>query len=393
MKILSVNAGSATVKFQLYEMPEKKVLVAATFERIGIDRSFYRMTFNGEKIQKDAVLSNHEEAVKIFLQELVNLKIVNSLEELEGIGHRVVQGADRYSGSVIVTDEVIKDIDELSALAPLHNPAHLLAINITRKMLPNSKNVVVFDTAFHQTMKSDAYIYPVPYDWYKEYGIRRYGFHGTSHKYLSQRVHEILGRKDLKIITCHLGSGASICAIEDGKCVETSMGFTPMAGIPMCTRCGDIDPSIISYIMKKTNKTVEEITNDLNKNSGLLGVSGVSADNRDIQEGINKGDERCILARNIFIRRVSSFIASYIMMLKGVDVVVFSAGIGENSPEVREAIMNNFDYLGVTINKENNIINRKEVLISGEDSKIRFYVIPTDEELMIAEETYELIER
>lgn len=391
MKILSVNAGSSTVKFQLFEMPMGTVLASSTFERIGVDRSFYRIAYNGEKVQKDAVLNSHEEAVKIFLQELINLKIIDKLDDIEGVGHRVVQGADRYSKSVIVTGEVIKDIDELSELAPLHNPAHLLGINVIRRALPNAKNVVVFDTAFHQTMEPAAYIYPLPYEWYTKYGIRRYGAHGTSHKYLSERASAILGRKDLRIITCHLGNGGSLCAIKDGKCIETSMGFTPMAGIPMGSRCGDLDPSIIEYAMKKTNKNISEINIDLNKSSGLKGISGTDGDNRSVQDGINSNDDKCILARNIFVRKISSFIASYIMLLKGVDVIIFSAGIGENSPEVREAVMSNFDYLGVTINKENNKINRQEVLISGEDSTVKCYVIPTDEELMIAKDTYELI--
>jgi acetate kinase len=340
-------------------------------------------------------MNNHEDAVHIFLKELIDCHIISSLDEIEGAGHRIVHGGPKYTASVIVDDSVLSDIGKYSDLAPLHNPAHVLGIKAIKKVLPQISNVVVFDTAFHQTMDEEAYLYPVPYDWYKEHDIRKYGFHGTSHKYVSERVSNILNRKDLKIISCHLGSGASITAIKDGKCIDTSMGFTPMAGIMMGTRCGDIDVSIIPHIMKDQNKSIDEVMNDLNKNSGLLGISGVSADARDIQTGIKEGNERCLLARNMFVRRIANYISMYYTILNGVDVIIFTAGIGSNDPDIRKCIIDRLKVLGITINEEiNSITIRKndDTLISASDSKIMCYVIPTDEEYMIANETYTLLE-
>ncbi len=393
MKILSLNAGSSSMKFQLYEMPEEKVLIAGVFERIGLNNSFYSIKYNNNKIKKEIQFKNHEEAVSIFLKELIDLKIIDSLEDIKGIGHRIVHGGDKYCDSVIINEEVIQDVEKFSTLAPLHNPVNLLGINIIKKILPDSKNVAVFDTAFHQTMDKESFIYSVPYEWYKEYGVRRYGFHGTSHKYLSERICEILGRKDLKVITCHLGGGASITAIKDGKCIETSMGFTPLSGITMGTRSGDIDPSIIEYIMQKTGKSIKEVMNDLNKKSGVLGISGISSDDREIEEGIKNNDERCILARKIFVRRIAAFISQYNTFLNGADIIIFSAGIGENSEGVRKEVMNSLSSLGIIIDDEKNKSRGVETVITSSDSKISCYIIPTDEELMIAKETYELIER
>lgn len=390
MKILAVNAGSSSMKFQLFEMPEEKVLVASTFERIGLENSFYSITINGEKTKKTAVFNDHKEAVEVFLDELISQKIISSVNEIEGIGHRIVHGGDLYTKPAIVTDKVVDDIEELSALAPLHNHAHVLGINALRSVLPDALSVVVFDTAFHQTMDEEAYLYPLPYEWFEKYNVRRYGFHGISHKYVSERMAEILGRKDLKIISCHLGNGGSITAVKDGKCIETSMGFTPIAGIPMGSRCGDIDPSIIEYIMKKTDKPIGEITNDLNKNSGFLGISGVSSDARDIDEGIEKGDERCLLARNIYVRRVTGFIAQYNNLLGGADVIIFTAGIGENSSIMRKEIISRLKPLGVIIDEEKNNTHGKETIITTPESKIACYVVPTNEELMIANEVYAL---
>ena len=391
MKILCINAGSSTVKFQLFEMPNEEVLVSANFEKIGELNSFYSIKLNGEKIKKQIDLENHEKAIKIFLEELLSLNIINSLDEIEGVGHRVVQGGSKYSKSVIVDEYVIKDIEEYIPLAPLHNPANLMGINESRKLLPNASDIAVFDTAFHQTMGEDQYIYPVPYEWYQNYKVRRYGFHGTSHKYLYNTMTEVLNNKDAKVITCHLGSGSSITAINAGKVIATSMGFTPLGGITMGTRCGDIDPSIISYIMKTTGKTIDEVTSDLNKKSGLLGMSGISGDSREIEEGIANGNERCRLAQDIFVNRIVAFIAHYYTLLNKPDALVFSAGIGEKSTMVREEVINKLSSLKIYLDKDSNNTRDKIQKISNEQSEVLCYVVPTNEELMIVRETYELI--
>jgi acetate kinase len=390
MKVLAVNAGSSSMKFQLFNMPEEEVLVSSTFERIGLDNSFYSIKINDEKIKKEAYLDNHKTAVEIFLKELLDNGIVNDLEEIEGVGHRVLHGFDKYSEPVIVTEEVMNDIDKFSVLGPLHNPANLLGIKAIKAILPNSINVAIFDTAFHQTMPRESYIYPVPYEWYEKYGVRKYGFHGTSHKYLSKRAIELLNNEHSKVIICHLGNGGSLTAVKDGKCVDTTMGLTPLAGIPMGTRCGDIDVSIIQYIMHQTGKTIEEITNDLNKKSGFLGISGISSDSRDIEEGITSGNERCILSQKIYVNKIVSFIAYYNVLLGGADAIVFSAGIGENGIATRKEIIDMLSPIGVFIDEERNNIRGKEALISREDSKIKCYVIPTNEELMIARDTFNL---
>lgn len=390
MKILSVNAGSSTLKIKLFEMPEEKVIVAGNFEKIGATDSFYTININGEKNKKASVFNDHGDAVQVFIKELIDLNIIASIDEIEGIGHRIVHGGSKYSKSVVITDEVINDIEELSTLAPLHNHAHVLGIKAFKAVLPKALGVVVFDTAFHQTMEKEAYVYALPYEWYTEYGVRKYGFHGTSHKYLSERIAEILNRDDLKVISCHLGNGGSITAIKDGKCIDTSMGFTPMAGIPMGSRCGDIDPSIIEYVMNRTGKSIKDITNDLNKNSGFLGISGLSADNRDIEAGIEAGNERCILSRDIYIRKVVGFISAYNTYLDGADVIIFSAGLGENGPEVRKEIISHLGQLGVIIDDEKNKVRGEERLISAPNSKIMCYVIPTNEELEIARAVYKL---
>jgi acetate kinase len=364
MKVLSVNAGSSSMKFKLFDMPSESVLVSSTFERIGLDNSFYSIKINGEKFKKEAVLNNHIDAVHIFLKELLDKGIVNSLEEISSVGHRIVHGADKYSNSVIITDEVINDIESFASLAPLHNPAGTLGVRAIKEALPNAVNVAIFDTAFHQTMKEEAYLYPVPYEWYKDYAVRRYGFHGTSHKYISSRIASILGTDKFKAIICHLGNGASITAVEDGKCVETSMGITPVSGITMGTRCGDIDPSIIEYMMKKTGKSIDDIMFDLNKKSGLLGMSGLSSDSRDIEEAIESGNERASLAQKIYVRKIVSFIASYYCILGGTDVIAFTAGIGENSIMTRKEIMESLKCLGVVFNEEANNVRGKEALLT-----------------------------
>ena len=393
MKILSVNAGSSSLKFQAYEMPEEKVLMKGVFERIGIDNSFYTIKINGEKIKKEATLKNHEDAVKILAQELINYNVVKDLNEIEGVGHRIVHGGVKYSESVIATKEVIKDIEDLSSLAPLHNPAHVMGIKASIKEIPNAKQVVCFDTAFHQTIDEERYLYAVPYEWYEKYGIRKYGFHGMSHKYVSNRVREILDKKYCNVIVCHLGNGGSISAVRDGKCVDTSMGFTPNAGIVMGSRSGDIDYSIIPYIMKKTGKSIEEIDTILNKQSGMLGISGISSDFRDIEAKISEKDQKAIMAHYLFVNSVVSYIAKYYVELGGVDAIAFTAGVGENSPHVRNMVIKRLACLGVKLDKEKNEEMRfgKEGIITTESSSIPCYVIPTDEEVMIAKDTYNIV--
>lgn len=390
MKILSVNAGSSSLKFQMYIMPEETVLVSGLFERIGIDGSCYTIKLNGNKIKKEVELKNHEDAVGFLIKELIENKIVSSLDEIEAVGHRVVHGGDKYAESVIITDEVLSDIEKLYPLAPLHNPANVLGIKAFQKNIPNAVAIGVFDTAFHQTMEEKDFLYGVPYEWYTEYKVRKYGFHGTSHKFLANRMMEILNKKDAKIITCHLGNGGSISAIKDGKCIDTSMGFTPNAGIIMGTRSGDIDVTIIPYIMEQTGKTLDEVINALNKESGFLGICGISSDSRDVEEGMLKNNGRCILTHKMFVKSVVSYIASYYVSLGGADAICFSAGIGENSIIVRKDIINSLNTLGIKLDEEANNGRGKEALITATDSKTPCYVIPTDEELMIARDTFNL---
>ena len=391
MKILSVNAGSSSLKFQMYEMPEEKVLISGVFERIGISDSFYSIKLNGEKTKKEAVLKNHEDAVKILINKLFENKVIESLNEIEGVGHRVVHGGSKYASSVVIDEDVTNQIKELFDLAPLHNPANLLAINAFQRELPEVKQVAVFDTSFQQTIKPTEYIYPVPYEWYEEYGIRKYGFHGISHNYLVNRMSEILGKKDFKLITCHLGGGCSIEAIENGKCVDASLGFSPNSGLMMGTRCGDIDSQMIPYVMDKSGMSLDEVMNALNKKSGFLGVSGKSSDSRDIEDGVNKGDERCILAQKMFVNRCVDYIAKYYVKLEGADAICFAAGLGENSITTRKQIIDKLKVLGIEIDDERNNVRGKETLISSDSSKVPVWVIPTDEELMIAKDTYKFI--
>ena len=391
MKILSVNAGSSSLKFQMYEMPEEKVLISGVFERIGINDSLYTIKINSEKITKKAELPNHKEAVRILVEELLDNNVIKSLDEIKGIGHRVVQGADKFDKSVLIDDEVVEIISELSSLAPLHNPAAVTGIKAFKEIIPTAQAVAVFDTSFHQTMDKETYLYALPYNWYTDYQVRKYGAHGTSHNYVANRLSEILNKKDCKVIVCHLGNGGSITAVKDGKCVDTSMGFTPNAGVIMGTRCGDIDASIIPYMMKKTNMTYQDIDNAINKQSGFLGISGVSSDSRDIEDGIKQGNERCLLAQHMFIRRVVDYIAKYYVLLNGVDAIAFTAGIGENSIDIRKGIIEKLAVLGIKIDEEKNNVRGKEQLITTSDSSVPVYIIPTDEEVMIARDTYNLI--
>lgn len=391
MKVLSINAGSSSLKFQMYEMPEETVLISGTFERIGIDQSFYTIKINGEKIKKEVVLTNHEEAVRLLTEELINHQVVKSLDEIEGIGHRVVHGGDKYAESIIIDDDVLSTIEDLIELAPLHNPANLVGIKAIAKVIPNAISVAVFDTAFHQTMPEDAYLYGTPYSWYHDFKVRKYGFHGTSHKFLANRLQTLLGKQDIKAITCHLGNGASIAAINNGLSIDTSMGFTPNAGLIMGSRSGDIDVTLVPYIMGKTGKDVNAVINDLNKNSGYLGISGVGSDSRDIEDGIKAGNERCILAQKMYIRRIVEYIAKYYVLLGGIDAICFAGGIGENSADTRKGVLDSLAVLGIKIDEQANNVRSVERLITTPDSSIPCYIIPTDEEVMIARDTFAFI--
>ena len=391
MKIMSIHAGSSSLKFSLFNMDTKEVLLSGLFERIGIEGSCYTLEYGEYKIKNEALMETHLDAVKILMDKLLELKIVNSLEEIDGIGHRIVHGGAIYKESVVVTDKVLDDIIALSDLAPLHNPAHAICIKAFREVLPNTPMVVVFDTAFHQTIAEDRFLYPVPYNWYTDYQVRKYGAHGTSHRYVAKKLQEELGRDDLNIISCHLGNGGSITAISCGKCVDTSMGFTPHAGIMMGTRSGDIDVSMVPYVMEKEGKSAGEIMNDLNKKSGFLGISGVSSDSRDIEDGIKEGNERCILAQKMFVNSVIKYIAQYYVLLGHVDVIAFTAGIGEKSISTRSDIIERLAPLGIEIDPEENNVRGKFKKISSKKSSVDIYVVPTNEELMIAEDTLNLI--
>lgn len=390
MKILSVNAGSSSLKFTLFDMPEEKELISGVFERIGIENSFYTIKLNGEKIKKETELKDHKAAFELLVKELIDNKIVDSLDEIAGIGHRIVQGGSYFDKTVLATEDNISIVDKLSSLAPLHNPAAVVGIRAAQSVFPNATQTLVFDTAFHQTMEEEVYLYPVPYEWYTKYAVRRYGAHGTSHKYVSMRANEILDNEDARLITCHIGNGASISAVKAGKCVETSMGLTPNAGLMMGTRCGDIDATILPYIMEETGMSAKEMDTALNKQSGLLGISGVSSDSRDIEDGISNGDERCILAQKMYVKRIVDFIAKYYVELGGCDAIIFTAGVGENSISTRMEVMEKLACLGVKPDEERNNVRGKEALISADNSKIPVYVIPTNEELMIATDTYNL---
>lgn len=391
MKILSVNAGSSSLKFQLYEMPEEKVLMSGLMERIGVGNSFYTIKINGQKIKKEQELNNHEEAFKTLVEELKANNVVDSLDEIKGIGHRVVQGGDYFDKTVIIDDDVLSKIDELSPLAPLHNPAAIVGIKAAKDVFPSAVQTAVFDTAFHQTMPKETYLYALPMSWYEDYKVRRYGMHGTSHKFVSQRMNQILGRDNTKLITCHIGNGASISAVVNGKCLNTSMGLTPNAGLIMGTRCGDIDASIIPYVMEKTGMTAKEMDEAINKESGLLAISRKSSDSRDIEDGIASGDENCILAQRMYVRRIVDYIAKYYVEMGGCDAIVFTAGIGEKAIDTRRDVLNELGVLGIYLDEEANNVKSEERMISTKDSKVQCWIVPTDEELMIARDTLALI--
>ena len=398
MKILVLNSGSSSLKYQVIDMETEKTLAQGNFERIGQPRSFVTHKVNGVKHKFEREAKNHEQAISFVLNRLTNKHygVLESLDELAAIGHRVVHGGEKFSKPVIITDEVIEEISKCSSLAPLHNPAAVLGMEACRKIVPDMKMVAVFDTAFHQTLPEERYIYPIPYKYYEKYGIRKYGFHGTSHKYVAERVASLIGKdvKDLKIVNCHLGQGGSICAIKDGKSVETTMGLTPLGGIVMATRCGDLDPSVVTYLMNKKALTPEQMENILNKESGVYGVSRVSMDFRDIETEANAGGKHAKLALKIFHNTVASYVTKCIVAMGGIDVLTFTAGVGEKGQDSREAICENLKIFGVELDKEKNQETKgSEAKISSENSKVLVYVIPTNEELMIAKETMKLLDK
>ncbi|MGB2992643.1 MAG: acetate kinase [Paenisporosarcina sp.] len=394
VNILAINAGSSSLKFQLLQMPEEHVVSKGLIERIGLKEPIFSMTTNGNKLELTDIekISNHTEAVQLLLHHLVEQKAVNSLHDIDGIGHRLVHGGEEYSDSVLIDDQAIEAFEKLSDLAPLHNPANITGIKEFHKALPHVPSVAVFDTAFHQTMPESSFLYSIPYDYYKKYGIRKYGFHGTSHKYVTGRAADLLNRPvdKIRLISCHLGNGASIAAIDAGRSIDTSMGFTPLAGVTMGTRSGNLDPALIPFLMEKTDKSAEEVLDILNKKSGMLGVSGFSSDLRDIEVEALKGNSRAQLALDVFASRIHKYIGSYAARMNGVDAIIFTAGIGENSDVIRAKVLAGLQFMGVYMDPDLNKIRGKEAFISYPHSPVKVIVIPTNEEVMIARDTVRL---
>lgn len=385
--VLAINAGSSSLKFQLIRMPEETLVTKGLIERIGIKDSIFTIEVNGEKIKDVKDIKDHEEAINIMLDSFKQHGIIDDINDIAGTGHRVVHGGELFPTSALVTDKVEEQIESLSELAPLHNPANLMGIRAFRKLLPNIPHVAVFDTSFHQSMPEQSYLYSLPYQYYKDYGIRKYGFHGTSHKYVSQRAAEIMNKpiEELRIISCHIGNGASIAAIDSGESIDTSMGFTPLAGVTMGTRSGNIDPALIPFIMQKTGQNAEEVLNVLNKESGLLGISGTSSDLRDLESDAEEGKERAQLALDVFASRIHKYIGSYATRMHGVDVIVFTAGVGENSSTVRAKVLEGLEFMGIYWDpKKNEAMRGKEGFINYPHSPVKVIVIPTNEEVMIA---------
>ena len=396
MKILVINCGSSSVKYQLIDMSNEEVLAHGLVERIGIQGSILTQKVEGrDKYIIETPMENHKFAIKLVLDALVDEKhgVIKSMDEINAVGHRVVHGGEKYSQSVIIDENVMKELEACVKLAPLHNPPNIVGINACKALMPNVPMVAVFDTAFHQTMPEKAYMYAIPYEMYEKHGVRKYGFHGTSHRYVSGEVAKAMGKdiKDLKIITCHLGNGASLAAIKNGECIDTSMGFTPLDGIVMGTRSGSIDPAVVLYMATDLGYSVDEINSILNKKSGVLGLSGISSDFRDLQDGLEKGNERATLALEVFRYSVKKQIGAYIAAMNGVDVIVFTAGLGENSVPNRKAILNGLEYLGIELDEERNDTYGVTKKISKDSSKVDVYVVPTNEELVIARDTLGLI--
>lgn len=395
MKILVLNCGSSSLKYQLINMENDEVIASGKYERIGEKEAFITHKACGKKVTIEHEAYDHTEAIDFTLKQLTNpeYKVIDSLDEVSAIGHRFVHGGEKVIEPAIITEQVVQDLTDCAEFAPLHNPGGVMGIRACQKVMPGKPMVAVVDTAFHQTMPKEHYIYPIPYEYYEKYGVRKYGAHGTSHKYVAERLAEIEKKdiKDLKIVTCHLGQGASICAVDGGKCIDTSMGLTPLGGIPMVTRSGDLDPSIVTYIMKKENLSAQEMEDILNKKSGALGISGLVPDFRVIEQE-SETNERADLAMKVFKYNTASFIAKYAIAMKGLDAIVFTGGIGENQINIRRGICEQLEFMGVNIDEEANNMRGEEKLISKLSSKVKVYVIPTNEELMIARETKKLVE-
>ena len=396
MKILVLNSGSSSIKYQLFNMENEKVLIKGVVERIGIDDSFLEFeNEEGEEFKIESEIPDHSKGIELVIDSLLDDEngVLNSMNEIKAVGHRVVHGGEKFSNSTLINDEVIEQMEEVSDLAPLHNPPNLAGIKVCKDMMPETPQVGVFDTAFHQSMPEEAYMYAIPYEYYEKHGIRRYGFHGTSHKFVAKKAAELLEKdqEDAKVITCHLGNGASLAAVDGGESVDTSMGLTPLEGLVMGTRSGDIDPAIIPFLMKKEGLDADEVDNILNKKSGLLGVSGVSNDSRDIKEAAKNGNERAELARKLFNYRVKKYIGAYAAAMGGVDAIVFTAGIGENAKDVRKGIMEDMEFLGIKIDDKANDVRGETKEISTKDSNVKVFTIPTNEELVIARETEEIV--
>ncbi len=399
MKILVINAGSSSLKYQLIDMETEKVMAKGLCERIGIDGHLKHSPLVGGKpvFNEDIALPTHSEAIAAVIDKLTSAEygVVASMKEIDAVGHRVVHGGEKFASSVLINDDVMKTLDECTPFAPLHNPANITGINACKAVMGDVPMVAVFDTAFHQTMPSKAYMYAIPYEYYEKDGVRRYGFHGTSHRYVSKRCAELMGRpiEELKIVSCHMGNGSSICAIDHGKCVDTSMGFTPLVGLPMGTRCGDLDPGVMQYIMHKYDLDIDEMLNILNKKSGVQGISGISSDFRDLDKAAEEGNKRAALALDMFHYWVAKDVGAYVAAMNGVDAIVYTAGVGENSAETRKAISEYFGYLGVKIDDAANSKRGEDIMISTPDSKVKVFVIPTNEELVIARDTCEIVSK
>lgn len=399
MNILVINCGSSSLKYQLINMDNEEVLAKGLVERIGIEGSRVEHNTSGkDEYVIEKPLKDHKEALEVVLKNALldsEYGAIESLDEIGAVGHRVVHGGEKFANSVIINDEVMEALEECVDLAPLHNPPNITGIEACKELMPETPMVGVFDTAFHQTIPASNYIYPLPYELYEKYGIRKYGFHGTSHKYVTAKAAEMLGKEvgDINVITCHLGNGASVCAVKNGESVDTSMGFTPLEGLAMGTRTGDIDPAIIPFIMEKENLDFEEINTLINKESGVLGISGVSSDFRDLEEAANDGNEKAELALRVFSNKVTKYIGAYAATLCDVDALIFTAGIGENSSTIREAVCEGLDCIGMELDEEKNKVRGKEAIVSKDGSEVKVLVIPTNEELMIARDTKELIQK
>ena len=395
MKILVLNCGSSSLKYQLINMETEQVIAKGNYERIGTEKSFITHKVNGEKYVTEKAVPTHKEALEFIIEQLTktDYAVIKDLNEINAIGHRVVHGGEKFADPVLVDDDVVAGIRECAELAPVHNMAAAMGIEACRNLMPNKPNVVVFDNGFHQTIPEERFLYPIPYHYYRDYKIRKYGFHGTSHSYVSKRVAEVMGKpvEELKTVVCHIGQGASICAVEGGKSVDTSMGLTPLAGIPMVTRSGDLDPSVVTYIMKKENMTASEVEDMLNKQSGVQGISGLAPDFRVIESESYTDNERAKIAMESFKYAVASYIAKYAVAMNGIDAIVFTGGVGENQINIRKGICKQLEFMGVIVDEEANNVRGEERLITKPESKIRAYIIPTNEELMIAKETEKLV--